>query len=67
MTKKTEKMAKMIGMGAAVGMVGAAAAAMTVGAAQHKSAGPRKKLAKDAKELGRGVSSMWNDVVSMMH
>ena len=36
MTKKTEKMAKMIGVGAAVGMVGAAAAAMTVGAAQHK-------------------------------
>lgn len=66
MSKQAEKTAKMIGIGAAVGMVGAAAAAAMAGAKHHKSA-PRKKLMKDAKQVGSGITTMWNDVVSMMH
>ena len=66
MSKQAEKTAKIIGIGAAVGMVGVAAAAAMASTRSHKSA-PRKKLMKDAKQVGSGISTMWNDVVSMMH
>ena len=64
MTKKTEKVARMVGIGAAVGMVGAAAAAMTVGMSHHKK-GSGQKLMKDARQMGQQMNHMMNDVVSM--
>lgn len=67
MSKKAEKTARMIGIGAAVGVAGAAAAAMVGAAKHHNKTNPRKKLMKDAKQVGSGISTMWNDVVSMMH
>ena len=67
MSKKAEKTARMIGIGAAVGVVGAAAAAAMAGAHHHHKSAPRKKLMKDARQVGSGISTVWNDVVSMMH
>lgn len=67
MSKQAEKAARVIGIGAAVGVVGAAAAAMVGAAKHHNKANPRKKLMKDAKQVGSGITTMWNDVVSMMH
>ena len=67
MSKQAEKAAKMIGIGAAVGVVGAAAAAAMAGTKHHHKSAPRKKLMKDAKQVGSGITTMWNDVVSMMH